>query len=418
METDGFAMPMAWRIHDSVIRGELDNGTRGTVRGRLWVHGLEEPVRLELEGNACADLAGCKLKFNNPGPTMPLRPADALAAEQRGRVGDMTASRKVRVFDVPLQEACECLRRGETPPEHTANCLYLEWFSQQNGRIVVESADYSLSVSAPEWRLSSEEEQQRRQTMELGWTGFLQGLTEAVHDEQAKVPADKDAETWDEFDYEQFLRESDARSDKLMALYDRYDGHPDADAIIAREMGWSPTDPPGGGKIPGQPGPVPEPLGATQARDPDPRSEGVDWIRDEHGTPVHPLYRRCYRAGRAAWDAVDQMSEAIQNDPDISDFICQFHLTTSRLASALNGLAYGRQRREAAFIVACLKRSLGHLDHAQAALERIGARHLLSEGPQQTAGEEIAAIRQGILALAQEFRGAAGGGGPQPDSGG
>ena len=63
---------MAWRIHDSVQRGEIDNRERGVVRGKVWLHGLAEPVALELKGNACPDLAGCLLTFENPGKTVPL----------------------------------------------------------------------------------------------------------------------------------------------------------------------------------------------------------------------------------------------------------------------------------------------------------------------------------------------------------
>ena len=43
---------MAWRIQDSVIRGEIDNRVKGHVRGELWLDGLDEPVKLELEVNA------------------------------------------------------------------------------------------------------------------------------------------------------------------------------------------------------------------------------------------------------------------------------------------------------------------------------------------------------------------------------
>jgi hypothetical protein len=32
---------MAWRIHDSVIRGEIDNRAKGAVRGKLWLDGPE-----------------------------------------------------------------------------------------------------------------------------------------------------------------------------------------------------------------------------------------------------------------------------------------------------------------------------------------------------------------------------------------
>ncbi len=57
---------MAFRIHDSVVRGEIDNRVKGIVRGKIWVEGRAEPVVLELKGNAWPDLAGCLLTFTNP----------------------------------------------------------------------------------------------------------------------------------------------------------------------------------------------------------------------------------------------------------------------------------------------------------------------------------------------------------------
>src|SRR5438309_6045074 len=43
---------MAFRIHDSVVRGEIDNRVMGTVSGKIWVEGRAEPVVLKLKGNA------------------------------------------------------------------------------------------------------------------------------------------------------------------------------------------------------------------------------------------------------------------------------------------------------------------------------------------------------------------------------
>ena len=39
---------MAWRIDESVVRGEIDNRVEGRVTGRIWFVGLDEPVELEL----------------------------------------------------------------------------------------------------------------------------------------------------------------------------------------------------------------------------------------------------------------------------------------------------------------------------------------------------------------------------------
>src|ERR1035437_3578649 len=152
---------MAFRIHESVVRGEIDNRVKGIVRGKIWVEGRAAPVVLELEGNAWPDLAGCRLTFTNPQKRVPHAHLDSLHALQRGSIGDLPASRKVRVFDVPLPDALDMIHRKEKPPEHMANCLYLEWFSEANGRVVIESADYELTISAPEWRLTPEEDAER-----------------------------------------------------------------------------------------------------------------------------------------------------------------------------------------------------------------------------------------------------------------
>jgi hypothetical protein len=44
-------------------------------------------------------------------------------------------------------------------PWHWGNALYLEWFSQSNGRVVIETASYVLKiVGEPHWEMSPEEE--------------------------------------------------------------------------------------------------------------------------------------------------------------------------------------------------------------------------------------------------------------------
>jgi hypothetical protein len=175
---------MAFRIHDSVVRGEIDNRSKGVVRGKIWVEGRDLPVVLELQGNAWPDLAGCLLTFNNPQKRIPHAHLDSLHSIQRGGIGDLTASRKVRVFDVPLEEALDMARRKEKPPEHLANCLYLEWFSETNGRVVIESADYELKISAPEWRMTPEEEADRARRAASGMTEFMEKLTRAIDEQE------------------------------------------------------------------------------------------------------------------------------------------------------------------------------------------------------------------------------------------
>src|SRR5207249_327360 len=175
------------------------------------LEGRADPIALELEGNAWPDLAGCLLTFTNPQKRIADRSVESLHALQRGTIGDLTASRKVRVFDIPLDDAMEMIRRKEKPPEHMANSLYLEWFSERNGRIVIESSDYEITISAPEWRLTPEEDGERAKKAAEGLTSFMGRLTEAI--EQHKRGQKDPEEEWDEHDYEKFMKESDARTD-------------------------------------------------------------------------------------------------------------------------------------------------------------------------------------------------------------
>src|SRR6266705_3517965 len=82
---------MAFRIHDRLVGGEVDNRVKGIVRGKIWLEGRAEPVALELEGNAWPDLAGCLLTFSNPQQRIPHEHLDSLDPMQRGSIGDLTA---------------------------------------------------------------------------------------------------------------------------------------------------------------------------------------------------------------------------------------------------------------------------------------------------------------------------------------
>lgn len=168
---------MAWRIHENVVKGEIDNRVRGRVSGRIWLAGCNEPMRLVLSGNCLRDLAGCLLRFENPSP----KPGETttLSTLQAGRAGDMTASRKVRVLDVSVEEAMTLARQGMPIPEHMGNSLYLEWFSETNGRVLIETVSYKLTVSAPEWTLSIEEEKEQAEENQEAIRKWLNQLREA-----------------------------------------------------------------------------------------------------------------------------------------------------------------------------------------------------------------------------------------------
>ena len=398
---------MAFRIHDSVVRGEINNRVNGIVRGKIWVEGRAEPVMLELEGNAWPDLAGCLLTFTNHQKRIPHPHLDSLHPIQRGRIGDLTASRKVRVVDVPLQEALDTIRRREKPPEHMANSLYLEWFSEANGRVVIESADYELSISAPEWRMTPEQDAERARQAAAGMADFMGKLTEAIEQHQR---GQKDPEEeWDEHDYEKFLKESDARTDKYMELLDKYGDSDEAEAKIAQEMGWHrPEDE---NEEDDERMSIEEINAICEAAanepppEPDPHREGIDWIRTEQGDLCHPLQYRCSESAIKFWRQADELGLDKSADKDLDQFIFEFQCTGAKLAGALNSIARGEGFADAAFTVAHLKRALDHLHKSQAGLEAIAPKQLLRETMIAEARKELFEIREGILRLMDEFRG-------------
>lgn len=400
---------MAWRIQDSVIRGEIDNRQKGRVRGRLWLAGLKQPVELDLAGNAGHDLAGCLLRFKNSAKPIPLRKKPAFNPVQRGMAGQLSASQKVKVFTVPEQVAFEMMDRGEHPPTHWANCLYLEWFSEANGRVVIESPDFELNISAPEWRLTPEEDAERAKQAAAGMDGFMKKLTEAIEQHQ-RGQKDPEAE-WDEHDYERFLKESDARTDKYGELLDKYGHSEEAHEKIAQEMGWvrelTPEEAEEESRRIEEINRACEEALNEPEPEPDPHREGIDWIRDKHGHLHHPLQHRCAESAVKFWKKTDKLGLKDSDDEDLGTFLGEWLTTGAKLAGALNGIAQDRHEPDAAFTVAYLKRALDHLHKSQAGLERLAKqkKKLLPDKLVAAARKELFEIREGILKLMDEFRG-------------
>lgn len=396
---------MAWRVAQSIVRGEVDNREQGHIQGRIWLLGRPEPIELQLRGNPYRDLAGCCLTFVNPTPAAGDR--TDLHALQRGVSGDMTASRKVRVLDVSVEEAKALSKQGKPVPEHRGNSLYLEWFSEANGRVVIESADYHIAISEPAWTMTDEEERVQRVQNQDAMRDWLDHLAGDVSDEDDYDPDDDTP--MDEFEWEQFLRESDKLTDKYMEVFEKYKNHPDCEKLVAREMGWNWLDDALDAE---ERGTLVNP-GATEydedeeevgLLEPNPLTEGVDWVRDEDGRIHHPLTARSHRLSMSLWRTCDELGLLGDGgSEEVRDMVFQTQTLSAKLAGALDHLAYDDER-EPGFIVACLKRALGYLHAAISASETAHAKEAMTLPLLNKHRKGLFEVREQILYLMERYR--------------
>ena len=122
---------MAWRPTPYLIKGELDNTERRKVTGWMRFLGLEDRVTFDLDGEFHRDIRGAKIEFYGfGGRTANVRKAaeyfNGFATHQTGKVGDITAG---------------------LPPHDSSAYPYIEWYSDQNGRVVLELDPEQLEVS-------------------------------------------------------------------------------------------------------------------------------------------------------------------------------------------------------------------------------------------------------------------------------
>jgi hypothetical protein len=232
---------MAWRIDDAVTRGEIDNTVEGRTTGRIWLAGRNDPLVLKLIGDCWRDLAGTRLRFVNPLPCA-VEDSASLDEDQTGIVGDMTASRKNKVPTVGEEEFQRLYESKVGIPFEWKNMLYLEWFSDINGRVVIETASYELEIFPHEWtmddgRWTMDEDAEEAQKL---------ANLNAMRDFMAQVirrrePSDAEIESADELDeyaWEERLKESDRLTDAYQEVLEKYMEDGDSERKEAFVMGW------------------------------------------------------------------------------------------------------------------------------------------------------------------------------------
>jgi hypothetical protein len=231
---------MAWRFDQAVIRGELDNTVPGRVQLRLEIVGRAELMLLDLSGDAWRDIAGSRLRFANPKPKRQFKIPPS-SGVQTGWVGDITASQKVKLFTVPEEEWRLAYRedRIDSVPTEMRNSLYLEWYTAEYGRCVIESADFEMEVMEHVWQMDEDEESAQKLSNMHAMREYLAGIIQRPPKrEEDEFDDELRQEDFTEEKWEEQLKASDRLNDASMEAHDKYMEDEDSERKIAFVMGW------------------------------------------------------------------------------------------------------------------------------------------------------------------------------------
>jgi hypothetical protein len=209
----------------------------------------------------------------------------------------------------------------------------------------------------------------------------------------------------DEFEWEKSLRESDAVTDKYLRLIDKYGDGPAAEKQIASEMGWDwvveVLEAEERGEL--RSDNEADTLDKIESLEPNPLTEGVDWVRDDDGEIVHPLALVGKYLALALWKHCSKRGLLGETtDPDLHEMVFQSQVLAAKLAGALNHLGYDTE--EPGFVVACLKRALTPLNQCLHAAELVEQKNLLEPERIQALRDGSFGIREQMLALMSRFR--------------
>lgn len=221
---------------------------------------------------------------------------------------------------------------------------------------------------------------------------------------------DADKVPWDEHRWERFLQESDRRTEKFGQLLERYQDHPDRDAIIAREMGWDSEDSDDDEELEDwQKEQLADSAGsaprseASEVDDQIDEAEFQEYLAAEERRPKDPLFLEAQEYTHQLLKLVDQAKE----DPahrSINDALVGGAMIC---AAKLTILSRGT-RPEIGMVIAYAKRALKGLTDSLGAIEPARAAGILS--PAQASLVQAAAfqVRSGIIQrmgdLRAEFR--------------
>ena len=162
---------MAWRPSENLVEGELDNTVRGKVTGWIRFVGMKEVVELDPAGDFHRDIRSAKIRLSGVArdDDKAARDMEGFSPTQTGEAGDITAG---------------------LPPHDYVDYPYIEWYSEENGRVVLELETEQVEiVGRPIPAIESDPVSRQKQQQNMA--KFLTGLSQSMRVPVAAVGSEQ-----------------------------------------------------------------------------------------------------------------------------------------------------------------------------------------------------------------------------------
>lgn len=374
---------MAVRLDENgIIKGTIDNRTMGKTIVKIeFTDGFF--TEIILRGNPFRDIAGRIVSFYHPEPDESLVHESALVSIDKGAVGDITAARKVKVPTISLKEVGEYYSQRKKIPYTWKNSIYLEWFTLQGGRCVLEASELEISSSDPVWKMTDAQEEKARKDAQKGLIHFLDMLGN-VDESRTRLDQtlEKSGEELDEFEWEKLFKHSDKVTDRYQELLEKYESD---DEKIDELMGWHKDDDEAEFRIS-------EPVEFHDPFEYDADFE-AEYEANLKAQRKHPIRLRAKEILISLESA--RRDEIEKGQKEIGEIWSVMAVVSAKLAGAFSGYRSDDTYEDSGFVIAQLKRVLTHVNLA----------HDLMINHNHPQVQALMVLRQNIIDLQTKLRG-------------
>lgn len=213
---------------------------------------------------------------------------------------------------------------------------------------------------------------------------------------------DENNEIWDEFKWEEFMREQDKKVDRLMELFLRYQDDPNCEQIIEQEMGWDSL------RDADEEGSDVTDFDYEEEME-DELDEGDEWkavagYEGSHRLHSHhliPAFQSAYAFALRAHRFVESLPMQNRSDSSVVEFVSNAMIAPAKLAG---GSGMGYDLEQLGGNIACCKRGLAASNLALDALREMKKKGLVGEDDYRSLMRDAFEVRNAIASHILDLR--------------